>query len=226
MSSREDSTTSGTTPTRLRVERAHPETLAKKGKQQLDDVLFRKREGLSKRLRFTFQFCPTCVEYCTGLKFAQWRGTQEEEEDCPLSICTIVQFDSSEPPPIFIEEGKGKRPKWTLVHGCGPSTIEIDGTHTRIVKSSLREALGNGFYPRFEREVEETDVRKVVIKVEALESMNWLRLWKKKHFVPFWQGYLQKVMTTLALFDGKDHHKTSIDTLLEGFHNCKPAFKN
>ena len=152
----------------------------KKGKQQLDDVLFRKREGLSKRLRFTFQFCPTCVEYCTGLKFAQWRGTQEEEEDCPLSICTIVQFDSSEPPPIFIEEGKGKRPKWTLVHGCGPSTIEIDGTHTRIVKSSLREALGNGFYPRFEREVEETDVRKVVIKVEALESMNCLRLWRKK----------------------------------------------
>uniref|UniRef100_A0A6U6CGC1 Uncharacterized protein n=1 Tax=Guillardia theta TaxID=55529 RepID=A0A6U6CGC1_GUITH len=90
--------------------------------------------------KYTQARCPTCVEACSGKRYSEWLTS-----DIPavLSPCSFAIFDPAEPPPVYIDESDGSgKPRWTLLQGVGPKTLELDSSRSnRIYKPTLREAM-------------------------------------------------------------------------------------
>ena len=106
--------------------------------------------------------CPTCVELSTGLAHADYIAKIDE---IPTVLTPSVAYswgkdeESGEPEmaPLYMNmQAKPlAKPKWTLVQGLGPPTLEVDRSRTgRVFKPSLRQfgIEHDGFQRRVEKE--------------------------------------------------------------------------
>lgn len=88
--------------------------------------------------RVVFLPCPTCAECLSGLHYMEYL----DSECCAvLSPCIYYSFDVDELPPLYmdIQANTDKKPKWNLVSGLGPQTLELDSSRSgRIYKPFLK----------------------------------------------------------------------------------------
>jgi hypothetical protein len=115
----------------------------REGKKQLDERNEKKQLEWAAR-RWTMLRCPTCVELLMGMQILEYieRHVRDSDSLTPLSLCFVVSFEESQPPPLYLNhhpQGEAGKPKWRLASGVGPAGLELDNSRSgRLWKPSLR----------------------------------------------------------------------------------------
>ena len=87
--------------------------------------------------------CPTCAEQVTG---TTWQDYIAHGSTTIFSPSVYYSWDGVSLPALFMNANANhpanKKPKWTLVQGVAPSTLELDSSRSgRLYKPSLRAFL-------------------------------------------------------------------------------------
>lgn len=116
----------------------------KAGTKILNDLLEKLQLETAAR-PWRLAYCPSCVTLQTGgMKYSDWLS--KHPDDAPpveFSLCRFVEFETNSQHPLYHNpasaKGDGARPRWELVQGVGPPTLELAGRSIRIVKATLRQ---------------------------------------------------------------------------------------
>ena len=87
-------------------------------------------------------FCIFTWGLGSGKDWINW--IQESHIPSILTLCRFVKFIEEEYPPLYINSNREGKPKWTLISGVGPQTLEMDRSRSgRIHAPTLREVSEN-----------------------------------------------------------------------------------
>eukprot|EP01064_Diplonema_japonicum_P032894 TRINITY_DN6313_c0_g1_i2.p1 TRINITY_DN6313_c0_g1~~TRINITY_DN6313_c0_g1_i2.p1 ORF type:complete len:296 (+),score=74.76 TRINITY_DN6313_c0_g1_i2:219-1106(+) len=90
--------------------------------------------------------CPYCVQVVTG---HEWDAFTRGGDECLLCPMKYVIYEEGEDPPIYVNRAahEGGKPKWTLMQGVGPQSLELDKSRSgKVYKKSYRgSGLRGGF---------------------------------------------------------------------------------
>jgi len=108
--------------------------------RQSKELLLKHCQRIQRRCKeggYPYMCCPLCTELVTGGRYHECIG---DRRSCVLSICRYMVFsEEDDNTPIYINMAeKDKKPKWTLMQGTGPKTLELDKNGYTISKPSLR----------------------------------------------------------------------------------------
>lgn len=114
----------------------------RKGKEELENILAKIQDDICEQGTWRFLYCPTCIELMSNKSWQAWIQN-ECTDDVEFSPCLLYSFLPEEQPPLFINANASepdRKPKWTLVQGVGPQTLEVDKSRSgRIHKPTLRQ---------------------------------------------------------------------------------------
>ncbi|KAJ1446007.1 hypothetical protein M885DRAFT_548047 [Pelagophyceae sp. CCMP2097] len=86
--------------------------------------------------------CPTCAECTTGLPHAAY--LRDRDRETVFSPCRFYKWAADEAAPLYVDarnDAAVGKPKWTLVQGLGPKTLEQDHSRSgRLWKPALNLA--------------------------------------------------------------------------------------
>lgn len=118
----------------------------KKGKVMFEEILEKIQNNLNSNNEdnvFHHQVkmfaCPTCAETIYKKNYLEY--VNDSSISTIFSPCLYHIFEENEFPAIYedVKRGNGK-PKWSLIHGVGPYSLELDSSRSgRIYKPSLKE---------------------------------------------------------------------------------------
>mmetsp|Transcript_42778 Transcript_42778/g.101807 ORF Transcript_42778/g.101807 Transcript_42778/m.101807 type:complete len:252 (+) Transcript_42778:179-934(+) len=117
----------------------YKEYRGKEGTRRMEDEMAKLQAKMEQQRWASFR-CPTCQECSTGLRYGDWLSS---ESPARLSPCMFHTFDPGEPPPIYVDASAGQgKPKFTLIQGIGPKTLEMDKSRSnRVYKPTLRGCI-------------------------------------------------------------------------------------